>query len=199
MHKQSILGPLLDQAITRSGSGCGDEANALCLPCGAHLCALFSYDNPDLYHTSSPIIDLIGQQLYDTQKNNIGMHSFQCVFQVFHLFKKVKKPCLTVLRLQVTAETQKLLSNKMAKPPWVHGHWRGLDTRRVCNSSKGRRMHNAWTKEAPEHLQEAMCCSTTCSSLTTAKSGIACSFCSMHRALNRCQGEVILQCCDHMV
>ena len=59
---------------------------------------------------------------------------------------------MTVLRLKATAETRKLLSNKMAKPPWVHG--RGLDTfylRRVCNSSKGCRMVNAWTKEAYEH------------------------------------------------
>ncbi len=78
-------------------------------------------------------------------------------FQVFvFLFKKVSKekeePCLTVLRLKATAETRKLLSNKMAKPPWVHGH--GLDTfyPRACNSSKGRRMVNAWTKEALKHL-----------------------------------------------
>ncbi len=44
------------------------------------------------------------------------------------------------------AETQKLLSNKTAKLPWVHG--RGLDTfypRRTCNSSKARQMANAWT------------------------------------------------------
>ncbi len=48
-----------------------------------------------------------------------------------------------VLRLQATAETQKLLSKKMAKPPCVHE--RRLDTfypRRTCYSSKGRRMHN---------------------------------------------------------
>ena len=31
-----------------------------------------------------------------------------------------------VLRLKATAETRKVLSNKMAKLPWVHG--RGLDT-----------------------------------------------------------------------
>ena len=55
-----------------------------------------------------------------------------------------------VLRLKATAETRKVLSNKMAKLPWVHG--RGLDTRRACNSSKGRRMVSAWTKEALEHL-----------------------------------------------
>ena len=45
------------------------------------------------------------------------------------------------------------LANKMAKLPWVHG--RGLDTfypRRACNSSRGRRMVKAWTKEALEHL-----------------------------------------------
>ncbi len=55
-----------------------------------------------------------------------------------------------VPRLKATAETRKLLSNKMAK---LHG--RGLDTfypRKACNSSKGRRMVNTWTKEALEHL-----------------------------------------------
>ncbi len=42
------------------------------------------------------------------------------------------------IRLKATAETRKVLSNKMAKLPWV-----GLDTfypRRACNSSKGCRM-----------------------------------------------------------
>ncbi len=60
----------------------------------------------------------------------------------------------------------------MAKPPWVYG--RGLDTflaRRAFNCSKGRRMHNAWTKEAPEHLT---CCST--SSFTATKSSIVLLF-----------------------
>ncbi len=82
---------------------------------------------------------------------------------------------MTVLRLKATAETRKVLSNKMAKPPWVHG--RGLDTFypiRACNSSKGRRMVNAWTKETLEHLLESTCCST--SSLTAAKSGIVMFF-----------------------
>ncbi len=54
---------------------------------------------------------------------------------------------------------------------------RGLDTfypRRACNSSKGCRMVNAWTKEALEHLQESTCCST--SSLTAAKSSIVLFF-----------------------
>ena len=58
-----------------------------------------------------------------------------------------------VLRLKATAETWKLLSSKMAKLPWVHGP--GLDTfypRKACNSSKGRRMVNAWTKESLQHL-----------------------------------------------
>ena len=54
------------------------------------------------------------------------------------------------IRLKATAETWKVLSNKMAKLLWVHG--RGLDTFYACNSSKGRRMVNAWTKEALEHL-----------------------------------------------
>ncbi len=57
-----------------------------------------------------------------------------------------------ILRLKATVETRKL-SNKMAKLPRVHG--RGLDTfypRRTYNSNKGRRMVNAWTKEALEHL-----------------------------------------------
>ena len=80
------------------------------------------------------------------------MHSFSSVF--YNLFKQreIKEPCLTVLRLKATAETRKVLSNKMAKLPWVHG--RGLDTfypRRACNSSRGRQMVNAWTKEALEH------------------------------------------------
>ncbi len=63
----------------------------------------------------------------------------------------------------------------MAKLPWVHG--RGLNTfypRKACNSSRGRRMVNAWTKEALEHLYESTCCST--SSLTAAKSGIVLFF-----------------------
>ncbi len=51
---------------------------------------------------------------------------------------------MTVQRLKATAETRKLLSNKMAKLPWVHGP--GL-VRRTYNSSKGRRMVNVWTKE----------------------------------------------------
>ncbi len=41
---------------------------------------------------------------------------------------KRKELCLTVLRLNVMAETRKLLSNKMAKLPWVHGC--GLDTKK---------------------------------------------------------------------
>ncbi len=35
-------------------------------------------------------------------------------------------------------------------------------------------MHNAWTKEAPEHLLESTCCST--SSFTATKSGIVLLF-----------------------
>ena len=46
--------------------------------------------------------------------------------------------------------TEGALQQDGYKLPWVHG--RGLDTRRACNSSKGRRMVNAWTKEALEHL-----------------------------------------------
>ena len=64
---------------------------------------------------------------------------------VFVLFKKVSKE----KRAKATLE----IHNKMAKLPWVHG--RGSDTfypRKACNSSKGRRMVNAWTKEALEHL-----------------------------------------------
>ena len=60
--------------------------------------------------------------------------------------RKRKEPYLTVLRLKATAETRKLLSNKMAKPQRVHG--RGLDTfypRRACNSmrdvSNGQRLY----------------------------------------------------------
>ncbi len=56
-----------------------------------------------------------------------GMHSFH---EIFHLYKK---------------------NNKQTE----RSHGRGLDTflsRKACNCSKGRRMHNAWTKEAPEHL-----------------------------------------------
>ncbi len=74
-----------------------------------------------------------------------GMHCFQGGFR---LYKKVSTQKGAMLDC-----SKKLLYNKMAKPPWVHG--RGLDTflrRRAFNCSKGRRMHNAWTKEAPEHL-----------------------------------------------
>ncbi len=85
------------------------------------------------------------------------MHNFSSCFLVFSFVEESKQreklTCLTVLKLKATAETRKVLSNKMAKLPWVHG--RGLDTfypRRACNSSKGRRMVNAWTKEDLEHL-----------------------------------------------
>ncbi len=60
-----------------------------------------------------------------------------------------KSHILDGTRLKATAETRKVLCNKMAKLPWVHGH--GLDTfypRRASNSSKGCQMVNAWAKEA---------------------------------------------------
>ncbi len=77
-----------------------------------------------------------------------------------------------VLRLKATAKTRKLLSNKMANIS-LHGSMGVVQIHFIpCNSSKGRRMHNAWTKEST-------CCST--GSLTAAKSDIALLFCSMHR------------------
>ena len=39
-----------------------------------------------------------------------------------------------------------LLYNKMAKPPWIHFCQEELET--AARTWK----HNAWTKEAPEHL-----------------------------------------------
>ena len=44
---------------------------------------------------TSPVIDLIGQQLYDTAKK----HTAQQACTVFKFFRR-KEPCLTVLRFQ---------------------------------------------------------------------------------------------------
>ncbi len=102
---------------------------------------------------TSPLIDIIGQQLYRIyRKITYGPRHAQ----FSSCFKKVSKEKGAMLdgtktpkRQQKHGSCSPTACNKMAKPPWVYG--RGLDTfypRRACNSSKGRRMANTWTKEA---------------------------------------------------
>ncbi len=70
----------------------------------------------------------------------------------FFGFKKVSKQnesCLTVLRLQATAEIRKLLS-KMVRPPWVHGS--GLDTFYQEKLATAAKDFECTTLKAPEHL-----------------------------------------------
>ncbi len=78
------------------------------------------------------------------------MHCFQVVFHLFKKVSKEKRDMLDGTKTQSDGRNTEVLSNKMAKLPWVHG--RGLDKEELCNSSKGRQMVNAWTKEALEHL-----------------------------------------------
>ncbi len=81
---------------------------------------------------------------------------------------------MTVLRLQSDGRnTKATLQQDIAKPPWA---WFLSRIAYNSMSSKGRRMANAWTKEALEYLYIGVNVLLNYSSLTAAKSSIALLF-----------------------
>ena len=96
------------------------------------------------------------------------MHSFQVVFLVFSFVQESKQREKSHDGTMTQSDGRNMEA-ALQQDGWVYGS--SLDTfypRKACNSSKGRQMVNAWTKEV------LTCCSI--SSLTAEKSGIVLFF-----------------------